>query len=279
MQLNVLGCGVMGRQIASLGILMGCEVTVWVHRDPDRKTEELARQLRRDRRLLRRWVRSEGSYRFVTDLDALEPHLTLEAVVEDLQVKRDLIARLPFDTRTVPLVTNTSSYVPSEIHPRMVGVHFLNPISMLRCAELCAEEGQLTEEIERFLRLLEPFQFDVVRTRPYRGYLANTLLFREIAQVLQLIERFGYSTQAIDTVQRCTGRTTSLFDIVDLVGVDVTQRILDNLRDQDPSLPRSSLLETALSHGVYGKKNHTSIRTFLDRQARMAPAHAAAVVG
>ena len=264
MLINILGCGVMGRQIASLCVLMGCDVVVWVRRDVARHTEELERQLQRDRRVLRRFITAEGSFMVHDDFGALKPHATLEVLIEDLEVKRQVMARLPFDVRRVLLMTNTSSYLPTDIHDRAMGLHFFNPVAFLRCVEVCAFDEQLTGEAASFLEVLRRFGFERIRTAPHRGYIANTLLFQEIAHALQLIDRFQYSTRTIDTVQRYTGRTTSLFDIIDVIGVDVTKRILDNLREHHPDLPVSPLLEHALLQGVYGNKNQTSIRTVLD---------------
>ncbi len=276
MRLNVLGCGVMGRQIASLCALMGYDVAVAVRQDPDRHVHALEQQIRQDRKVLGSRVTRAGTMTVHVAMEALEPCTTIEALPEDLDVKCQALARLPFDVRHVQLFTNTSSYLPTEVQERAIGLHFFNPVCALRCVELCAGTSQLTDDGAALLQALRQVGFEIVRTASHRGYIGNALLFQEIAHALQLIEQPHYSTQAIDMVQRHTGRTTSLFDIIDLVGVDVTRRILINLHEHNPAVPVSPLLDVALAEGVYGRKNRTSIRTVLDRLATVRTAEALA---
>ena len=264
MNLNILGFGVMGRQITSLCVLMGMNVCLW-NRSHSREQHELyQKQLKRDRRLFKEHCIGDGKFTFVSDLSQLEERLTIEVLVEDIQVKRDVVSGLGFDFERIPLVTNSSSYSPLEIHSGAIGIHFFNPICTLKFVELSADEAQITSEVKTFLNSLEGFDFEIVKTAKNRGYVGNYMLFNEISNALKLIEKHGYSSKTIDAVQAHMGRAVSLFDIIDRVGVDVTKKILENLGETDDSVEASPFLGMAIAKGIYGKKNNTSIREIID---------------
>jgi 3-hydroxyacyl-CoA dehydrogenase len=137
-------------------------------------------------------------------------------------------------------------------------------VHALRFAEFAAPPGTRTPGMEDLLRRLDGLGFALIEADFNRGYIGNYILFREIAAALQLIDRHHYTSRAIDEVLKRMGRPVSLFEIIDLVGVDVTLRIIQNLRGEDPSIHLSPLLQRAVSEGILGRKNQTSLRTLVD---------------
>ena len=264
MDVNILGFGVMGRQIASLCVLMGVNVFLWNRSDSPVKQALYAKQVKRDRRLFKESCKGEGRFTPVSALSGLEDRMTIEVLVEDIHVKKAIVSELGFGFERIPLVTNSSSYSPVEIDPDAIGIHFFNPICTLRFVEFSADGSHLTSEVEEFLSLLRAFDFEIVTTSNNRGYIGNFLLFNEISNALKLIDRYGYRSRTIDAVLRHMGREVSIFDIIDRVGIDVTRRILENLREIDRSIEVSPLLLAAISKNIYGKKNKTSIRQVID---------------
>jgi 3-hydroxyacyl-CoA dehydrogenase len=113
-------------------------------------------------------------------------------------------------------------------------------------------------------RDIEDAGLTVVHTKMNRGYIANYVLFQEIAASIMLIEKFGYDTKTIDLVLGSLGRQSSVFDVIDFVGVDVTKKILENLHETDHSVIVPPVLNVALESGILGRKNKTSIRSVLD---------------
>ena len=78
--------------------------------------------------------------------------------------------------------------------------------------------------------------------------------------MLNLADEFGYTPETIDAVQNVLGRSNSIFDIVNKVGVDITKSILDNLRTKDPTLMVPQVLIHAIDPRILSKKKGTSIR-------------------
>lgn len=271
MDVNILGFGVMGRQIASLCVLMGVNVFLWNRSDSPTRQQLFTKQLRTDQKFFKGYCKTEGTFTFVTGIDQLKERLTIEVLVEDIDIKRKVISQLGYAFERRPLVTNSSSYSPIEIHPNTIGIHFFNPIYALRFVEFSADGSHLTSEVEEFLSFLIAFDFEIVRTSNNRGYIGNFLLFNEISNALKLIDRYGYRSRTIDAVLRHMGREVSVFDIIDQVGVDVTKKILENLREVDGSIEVSPLLLSAISKNIYGKKNRTSIRQVIDSNLNPSP--------
>lgn len=263
---NILGFGVMGRQIAALLQLAGYHVCVWDRSLNDNKIS----RFKRDFKMIAKAFSLENidckDVSFVNNLGCLAGGLTYEVLVEDIGIKRAVLASLPSVIQSGTLLTNTSSYSPLEIHERAIGMHFFNPIYSLRFAEISSPVDELSASIKALISKLEKLMgIEFVFAFNNRGYIGNYLLFREIASALKIIDEYHYKTEAIDKVLAHMGRVNSLFDIIDLVGVDVCRKIILNLKEKDNAVYFSPLLDKAISNNIYGKKNKTSIRQILDK--------------
>lgn len=259
LEVNVLGYGQMGRQIASLLCLFGCDVAVWSRTMPS--DDNVLRQLKLAGKLLGLQV-ERNSIRVVPSIGALNKHaITIEAVAENIAVKQEVFHQCKSMLHG-GYYTNSSSYSPAEIGNEVGGLHFFNPIS-LRLVEYCQPLVQVNDDVEKLLSLLRQRQFHLVNVQQNRGYLANSLLFREIANVFLMIEQYKYSPATIDSVYMALQKEHSVFDIVDLVGVDTTYAILENLKSEDGSIHLPASLRLAFERGILGKKNKTSIKKFL----------------
>lgn len=265
--INILGFGIMGRQIASLFQLVGYEVNVWSRSINEDSTQLYLKELKKIEKFLIPHPQKKDGIQHTEDIKTLTPALTFEVLIEDIDVKKKVIASLDYDVTEYGILTNTSSYSPLEIHHCAVGLHFFNPIYLLKFAELSHSALELSSAMKLLVdRLCSELGFEIIAVNNNRGYIGNYLLFQEIANALKLIDKFGYDTNMIDKVLSHMGRSISIFDIIDLVGVDVTRSIILNLKETDPSISYSSILDKALAENVLGKKNRTSIRNIIDSE-------------
>jgi 3-hydroxybutyryl-CoA dehydrogenase len=260
LKVNVLGYGQMGRQIASLLGLIGCDVAIW-----NRSIIEevyVLRQLKLVSKLLDIPMNA-CNIKVVSSFDSLHKSaITIEVLTEDINIKKEIL-NLCKDRLSGELYTNTSSYSPLEIGEGVGGLHFFNPIT-LRLIEFFRPTSPENNSIEKLIALLEKYEFTIFNVNPNRGYLANSLLFREISNVFFMIEQSNYSLDAIDRVYESFHKNRSIFDVVDLVGVDTSYVILENLKFQDGSIYLPKSLRSAVQKNILGKKNKTSIRKFLE---------------
>ncbi len=256
--INILGFGTMGIQLAAFFCVIGYKVTVWNRTFPNIKLKRLSIE----KKILEKninCVADKHDIVFVDKIDLLAPAITIEVLAEDIAVKQDVLNRLPFDLEKLSVFTNSSSFTPDEIHKEAHALHFFNPLHSVKLVETTCPITSM-----QLFSDLENAGMTVVHAKMNRGYIANYILFREIAASIMLVEKFGYDTATIDLAQKCLGRQSSIFDVIDFVGVDVTKSIIDNLHENDDSIITPYLLTLALESGVLGRKNKTSIRSVLD---------------
>lgn len=261
--ISVLGCGVMGRQIGALLTCLNYDVHIF-----DRSiNEEKKKLLRLSQKILARKFNLKCDFSdisFTKNIEDIEPGLVFETVAENLDVKRGLLKKITFEIDEGMLLTNSSSFLPSEIHPNAVGCHFFNPIHAIKLVEFSNQFSEMNEELNRLIiSLEEKLQFHVVNVKENRGYIGNYILFHEISNALKLIDVYKYKLEDIERVSSFIGKTYSVFEVIDLVGVDVTKFIIENLKQDNDSIYLSPSLENAIKSGVLGKKNKTSFRKFI----------------
>lgn len=245
----------MGQQISALFYLGGFDVHVW------NKSGVNEKSFQRQVKLLRRAIPSvnEGTFTTCSDLSGLSDSITIESVIEDLSIKKE-IYEFRKDNNS-PYFTNSSSYSPNEIGGEVNGFHFFNPIS-LRLVELYVNEAT-KRIIHPLISYLEEIGFTIVDVNDNRGYIGNYILFHEISSALKLIEKFDYEASSINSVYNKLYGGRNIFTIVDIIGVDVVHSILVNLKEHDSSIYIPTSLQLALDKDILGKKNKTSIMDIL----------------
>lgn len=258
--INIIGFGTMGIQLAAFFYVIGYKVTVFNRAFSDEKLK----RLQIAKKVLGKnidCVEEKTEIVFLDQVGLLTPGITIEALAEDLGIKQSVLNDLPFKLQTLGLFTNSSSFSPDEIHKEAHALHFFNPIHSVKLVETTCPLSSLP-----LFRDIQEAGMTVVHTKMNRGYIANYVLFREIAASLMLVEKFDYDTKTIDLVLKSLGRQSSVFDVIDFVGVDVTKSIIENLYETDPSITVPPVLNLALASGILGRKNKTSIRSILDNQ-------------
>lgn len=255
--INILGYGLMGKQIASFFYLGGFAVNIW--NDVAMNEADLARQIKLTGKNIP--ALGQGKINYCYDADSLPESVTIEAVIEDLAVKQDLYKRIT-GRFSAPYFTNSSSFSPPEIGTTVNGLHFFNPITM-GLVELYLSQKEIEHQIQPVLDVLRYFKFEIVTVLPNRGYIGNYLLFREISNFLKLIEEGGYSLEAVGRAYAKLYAGRDIIKIIDIVGLDVVYKILINLKSEDNTIYIPKCLETALAGNILGRKNKTSIEQVL----------------
>jgi 3-hydroxybutyryl-CoA dehydrogenase len=189
--------------------------------------------------------------------------LVIEAVTEDLTLKRELFRRL--DGLAPPhaiLASNTSTFMPSSLavatdRPAQVVVtHYFNPPYLLPLVELVAGRGtsEATLVTLRDLYLRIGKQPALVR-KERMGFIGNRLQFALYREAMALLEAGVASPEDIDTVVRCGfGRrlpVTGVFGTMDAGGLDVMLAVAATLF---PDLDRATLPAEALRDRVQAGK-------------------------
>ncbi|MFS0575435.1 3-hydroxyacyl-CoA dehydrogenase family protein [Sporosarcina sp. 179-K 3D1 HS] len=268
----VVGSGVMGSQIAMVCALAGYPVTLQdIERDSLSKAKAFLQE-QMDKRIAKgRYTVEEVDNAFtrlsftehVEDLSNAD--LVIEAIVEKLDAKRELFAKL--DKIVAPhtiLATNSSTIVSSKIadavtHPENVcNIHFFNPVLVMEMVEVVKGPHTSDETAERSMAFVKSIRkTPVLLKKEISGFIANRILGKLMDEALFLYEN-GYAThEEIDLVcKKALNHPIGPFALMDLTGLDVNyfvrmQRYHESGDEQDK--PSRTVIEK-VEKGELGKK-------------------------
>jgi len=265
----VIGAGTMGAAIAAHLANAGVKVNL-LDILPNQLTEaELERNLSLDdsevrdrfgREGLQKAIKSKPASFFSKELSNLvsvgnleddfqlisATDLVIEAVIEDLKIKRDLMKRID-ETRAANTIisTNTSGIQISSIaeglsesfRRHFLGIHFFNPPRYLKLVEIIPTPETAVEILE-FISWFCEFRLGkgVVLAKDTPNFIANRLFAASAAYTLDYILENGYSVPEVDVI---TGSPignpkTATFRLFDLIGLDVWQHVGQNLKQSIP---------------------------------------------
>ncbi|MFB6681465.1 3-hydroxybutyryl-CoA dehydrogenase, partial [Streptomyces chartreusis] len=220
----------------------------------------------------------------VDEIEALHEHdLVIEAVAEDERLKVDVFTRLDSvvtDDRTI-LATNTSSIpvirlAAATTRPdRVVGVHFFNPVPVLRLVELVPSlltSPATAERAEEFVT--GTLGKEVVRTRDKAGFVVNALLVPYLLAAIRMVESGSATVEDVDRgmVLGCAHPLGPLA-LTDLIGLDTTRAIAESLYAEfrEPQYSPPPLLSRMVEAGLLGRKSGRGFHAYDGQPGREAP--------
>lgn len=235
---GVLGAGIMGGGIAwafsSAGIPVRMKDLAW-----DAVAKGLAQAASCNDALikLRKLTHGEKSLRMhriagTTDFSGFRAcDLVVEAVVEDLNVKRKVLAEAEHHVSDdCVLASNTSSLSIGEMaqglaHPeRLVGMHFFNPVNRMPLVEVIAGPASSPEAVQLAATTARRLGKTVVIVRDCPGFLVNRILLPYLNEAARLVED-GADVAHVDEVISRFGMPMGPFTLTDEVGIDVGYKV------------------------------------------------------
>ena len=288
--IGVLGAGAMGSGIAQVAAAAGHRVLVTdangeaLEQARSRLASTLAREVEKGRltgaaaaALQERitWAPgTAGEY-------AIFRHcaLVLEAIVEDLAVKREAFRRIEAEVaETCVLGTNTSSLSVTalagacRLPGRVIGIHFFNPAPLLKLVELVPGVRTSPAVARDVRRLVEHWGKTVVLCTDTPGFIVNRIARPFYGEALRLYEE-GFADKAfIDWAMReLAGFRMGPFELMDLIGNDVnytvTRSIFESLH-YDPRYRPSLTQQRMVEAGLLGRKSGKGHYDYGDGTAR-----------
>jgi 3-hydroxybutyryl-CoA dehydrogenase len=271
-KVGVAGCGLMGSGIAEVAAKAGMDVLV---REVDEGAVEGGRkriQKSLDRAVHREKMTAEERdqvmerIRFTTKVEELaDRDLVIEAVVEDLSVKNDLFGGLDdlCPEHTI-FASNTSSLPITEMAAavkradRVVGLHFFNPVPVMKLVEVVRTIATSDETFEAAYAFAGKLGKEPIAAKDNSGFVVNLLLVPYMLDCIRQLERGVATIEDIDKamVLGC-GYPMGPFTLCDFVGNDTTLRIAEIMfgeyREERYAPP--PLLRRLVSMGRYGRKS------------------------
>lgn len=273
-RLGVVGGGQMGGGIAEVGARSGIDVIV-VEVSDDAARAGRARLWKSLNRAVQAGKiteadRDEAQSRLhftttLTDLD--DRQMVIEAIAEDAELKTKLFAELDeaVSDPDAILASNTSSIpiaklaAATERPGQVLGVHFFNPVPVLKLVELVPSLLTGEDTVERAAAFAtEQLGKQTIRAKDRSGFIVNALLVPYLLSAVRMVEG-GYATaEDVDNgmVLGCAHPMGPL-RLADLVGLDTLKAIADSMHEEygDPNYAAPPLLRRMVEAGLKGKKS------------------------
>jgi 3-hydroxybutyryl-CoA dehydrogenase len=277
--IGVIGLGTMGAGIAEVFArngfsVLGVEVNdEAVQRGREHLEHSTGRAVKRGKMTEDEQAELLGKISFSTSLkDLTDADFVVEAVVESLEIKKDIFRQL--EEIVAPdaiLATNTSSLSVTEIstantHPgRVIGVHFFNPAPVQNLVEIV--RTVVTEEhvLHDVVALVQALGKNPVVCGDKAGFIANTLLFGYLNHAVSMYEHRYASREDIDAAMRFgCGYPMGPLALLDLIGLDTAYEILDTMYKQgrDRLHAPAPLLKQYVTAGLLGRKSGRGFYTY-----------------
>ncbi len=268
----VLGSGTMGAGIAQVCALAGCDVVLYDIDAAllDRALERIGKSLQKgvDKGKVAEAERDAALARIHTGVDlgpaASGADLVIEAVPEDLELKRRIFKEVAAAAPEAVLGTNTSSLSITAIAgdatrpERVVGMHFFNPVPVMKLLEVVVGQRTSAETTALARSFGERLGKEVVVVRDTPGFASSRLGICIAMEAIRMVEQEVASPADIDRAMVFGyGHPMGPLRLTDLVGLDVRMAIAEHLaRTLDaPHFEPQALLQRMVAQRKLGRKS------------------------
>jgi len=262
----VVGAGQMGGGIAQVVAASGRRVSL---HDP--YPGAIERGLGAMRKSLERLAEKAGApaddvlARVTPVEDLVDADLMIEAVVEDEAAKRDVFQRADGALNgDAVLATNTSSIPITSIAAatrrpdRVIGMHFFNPVPVLKLVEVIRAEQTSDETVAAIVELARDLGKEPAQANDFPGFVSNRILMPFINEAAYALMEGVAEAEAIDTIAKLGfAHPMGPLALADLIGLDTCVAIMEVLHRGlgDPKYAPCPLLRRYVQAGRLGRKS------------------------
>ena len=271
-KVGVIGCGLMGHGIAQVAAQAGCTVVVreteqaFLDKGMGRIQKSVAKLVEKEKISAADGAAALARLSGTLELsDLADCDLVVEVIVEDLDIKKALYAELGKICKpSTILASNTSSFPISEMGTasgrpeRMVGLHFFNPVQLMKLVEVVRTEQTSDEVFAEARAFGESVGKVSIAAKDTPGFVVNRLLVPYMADAMRMVERGDATPADVDTGMTLgTGYPMGPFTLTDYVGLDTTLFILEGWHERYPENPAfvpPQILRDKVAAGKLGRK-------------------------
>jgi 3-hydroxybutyryl-CoA dehydrogenase len=276
-KIGIVGAGTMGAGIAQVVSTCGYEVFLWDDHPKalvgaDEKVKKILSRLIEKGKLNRGSCDDIlGRLHFLNwstkglPSELADCELVVEAIVEDLEAKRTLFARLEHTvSKECILVTNTSSISITSIasacrNPeRVLGLHFFNPAPVMPLVELIPGIRTSKDVVARVKELVRSWDKTVVQAKDTPGFIVNRIVRPFYGEALRIYDEGIADFSTIDWAMKTLGKfPMGPFALIDLIGNDINYAVTQSIYQEtyyDPRYKPSITQKRYVQAGLLGQK-------------------------
>lgn len=271
-RIAVVGSGAMGGAIAHLAALSGYNVIL-----NDVNEEYLSNSLGRMSKLMDKSIAKEkmtteqkeeilNRIQVTTDIQKLQSAtFVIEAVIEDIEVKRNVFRQLDeIVSPEVIITSNTSSMSitllaeATKRQDRVAGMHFFNPPQIMKLVEVVhgyKTSAETVSRIKEIARKMNKEPIEVKRDTP--GFIVNRIMIPQFIEAIRIVEEGVATPEDVDkAVTLGLNYPMGPFTLQDFAGVDIGLHVMDYFYDEfkDSRFAAPLLLRSLVRAGRLGKK-------------------------
>jgi len=286
---GIIGSGAMGSGIAQVAATAGHTVFIY-----DNNPVALERSQAKLRKIMNRLVEKErltaeeaeaiqGRIQYVDSLyDFNHPGLIVEAIIEDLDVKRNVFEQLEM---IVPedciLATNTSSLsiaaiaAACKVPHRVIGIHFFNPAPLMRLVEVIPAVQTDKTVLDRSCELVQSWGKTTVVAKDTPGFIVNRVARPFYGEALRLLEESFADVATIDwAMTEIGGFRMGPFTLMDYIGNDVNYKVTETVFQSffyDPRYKPAFTQKRLAEAGYLGRKSGRGYYDYREGAQNPAP--------
>ncbi|NRA48203.1 MAG: 3-hydroxybutyryl-CoA dehydrogenase [Phaeodactylibacter sp.] len=287
--IGVIGSGAMGSGIAQVAATSGHTVFLYdnnpaaLQRSKDKLAKIMNRLVEKERIDLATAKTIQNRIQYVDSLyDFKGPGLVIEAIVENLEVKRNVFEQLELIVPSDCIIaTNTSSLSIAAIAAvckdpgRVIGIHFFNPAPLMQLVEIIPAVQTDKTIVERACTLIDSWGKLTVVAKDTPGFIVNRVARPFYGEALRILEEGLADAATIDWAMTHIGKfRMGPFTLMDYIGNDINYTVTETVFQSffyDPRYKPSFTQKRLSEAGYLGRKSGRGYYDYREGAERPEP--------
>jgi len=273
MNVAIIGSGTMGSGIAQVAATSGCTVKIYDTNEQALQKSKQSLEVTLSKLVEKAKIdeneknRIQNAISYVNTLQELaDSNLVIEAIIENLEIKRKLFAEL--ESLVAPetiLASNTSSLSIASIAAscqkpeRVIGIHFFNPAPLMQLVEVVPAVQTSEEVLNKSVQIISDWKKVVAVAKDTPGFIVNRVARPFYSESLRIYEEGVADFATIDWSLKTIGNfRMGPFELMDFIGHDVNYVVTETVFTAfyfDPRYKPSFTQKRLLEAGYLGRKS------------------------